>query len=254
LSRSPALILLALAAALLGAAAPAGAQSPAPAEGGLPADVAAPALGVAPGTVLGRTLRLGGRVTGGDAGAAVEIQRLDHGERWIRVAQAQAAADGSFSARWRADAVGRLTLRAVVAGAGGVQVASAPATVQVTVYRPARATWYGPGLFGRRTACGQRLTRSLVGVAHKRLPCGTPVEVFYGGRTITAPVVDRGPFAHRASYDLTAAAARQLGFEQTGTIGVSPRRGASATPATPTPAAPAQPSGSPTGGVGPQPG
>jgi molybdopterin molybdotransferase len=120
------------------------------------------------------------------------------------VTQAQAGADGSFSARWRTDAVGRVTLRAVVPGDAGVQVASAPATVQVTVYRPARATWYGPGLFGRRTACGQRLTRSLVGVAHKRLPCGTPVRGLYGGRTITAPGGRSRPFVHGASYDLTS--------------------------------------------------
>jgi hypothetical protein len=246
LSRHAALIPLALVAALA-VAAPAIAQEPAPATpGGLPADVSVPALGAAPGTLLGRTLRVGGRVTGDDAGRAVEIQRLDRGARWVAVARAQAGADGSFSARWRADAVGRLTLRAVVPGEAGVQLASAPATVQVTVYRPARATWYGPGLFGHKTACGQRLTRSLVGVAHKRLPCGTPVEVFYAGRTITAPVVDRGPFAHGASYDLTSAAARQLGFERTSTIGVSPRRGTSARASTPS-----APPASPTGGVAP---
>jgi peptidoglycan lytic transglycosylase len=247
LSRSAALIPLALAAALLAGAAPAAAQDPAPAApGGLPAEVSVPALGAAPGALLGRTLHLGGRVTGDDAGRTVAIQRLDRGARWLPVTQAQAGADGSFSARWRTDAVGRVTLRAVVPGDAGVQVASAPATVQVTVYRPARATWYGPGLFGRRTACGQRLTRSLVGVAHKRLPCGTPVEVFYGGRTITAPVVDRGPFVHGASYDLTSAAARRLGFERTSTIGVSPRRGTRARASTPAP-----PPASPTGGVGP---
>jgi rare lipoprotein A (peptidoglycan hydrolase) len=132
--------------------------------------------------------------------------------------------------------------------AGGAQAAATPVTAQVTVFRPARATWYGPGLFGRRTACGQRLTRTLLGVAHKRLRCGTPVELLFRGRSITVPVVDRGPFAHGASYDLTAAAARRLRFEQTSTIGVSPRRRGSAEPAP----APAGPPASPTGGVAPQ--
>lgn len=73
------------------------------------------------------------------------------------------------------------------------------------------ATWYGPGLFGRHTACGQILTRRLVGVASRTLPCGTLVELSYGGRTLTAPVVDRGPYGRlHASFDLTESAAQKL--------------------------------------------
>jgi hypothetical protein len=241
LSRSPALILLALAAAASAGAAPAAAQEPAT-VGGLPADVSAPALTATPGALLGRTLRIAGRV-GGEPGRPVEIQRLQEPGTWRPVARAATDAVGAFAARWRTDALGRHTLRAV---AGGAQAATVAATAQVTVFRPARATWYGPGLFGRRTACGKRLTRALLGVAHKRLRCGTPVELLYRGRSVTVPVVDRGPFAHRASYDLTAATARALGFEQTSTIGVSPRRRGSAAPAPP------QPPASPTGGVAPQ--
>ena len=78
-----------------------------------------------------------------------------------------------------------------------------------------KATWYGPGLYGRRTACGQTLTRRLVGVAHRRLPCGTPVLLHRGGRFVTARVVDRGPYAHGATFDLTAAAARRIGLRAT---------------------------------------
>jgi rare lipoprotein A len=51
------------------------------------------------------------------------------------------------------------------------------------------------------------------------LPCGTKVALLYKGRTITVPVVDRGPFAHGASYDLTAATAQALGLTQTAHIG-----------------------------------
>jgi rare lipoprotein A len=57
------------------------------------------------------------------------------------------------------------------------------------------------------------------GVAHKRLPCGTQVAVLYKGRRITVPVVDRGPFAHGAQWDLTAATAQALGFEHTDRVG-----------------------------------
>lgn len=72
-------------------------------------------------------------------------------------------------------------------------------------------TWYGPGMYGRRTACGQELTRRLIGVAHRTLPCGTPVRLVHGASAVTARVVDRGPYASGVHYDLTWAAARKLG-------------------------------------------
>jgi hypothetical protein len=82
------------------------------------------------------------------------------------------------------------------------------------------ATWYGPGFFGRRTACGQLLRRSTQGVAHKRLPCGTEVTVYYRGRIKTVPVIDRGPFVRRATWDLTQATARDLGIDRTSRVRV----------------------------------
>lgn len=73
------------------------------------------------------------------------------------------------------------------------------------------ATWFGPGLFGRHTACGQLLTKKLVGVANRTLPCGTLVAFSYHGRQVTAPVVDRGPYGPiGANWDLTLGAARLL--------------------------------------------
>jgi rare lipoprotein A (peptidoglycan hydrolase) len=82
------------------------------------------------------------------------------------------------------------------------------------------ATWYGPGFFGRRTACGQVLRRATVGIAHRRLPCGTQVTVYYRGRIATVSVIDRGPYAHRADWDLTQATARHLGIRRTSRIRV----------------------------------
>ena len=58
-------------------------------------------------------------------------------------------------------------------------------------------TWYGPGFYGRRTACGQRYSRYVVGVAHRTLPCGTLVQFQWHGRTAVAPVIDRGPYGPR---------------------------------------------------------
>src|SRR5256885_16338680 len=65
-----------------------------------------------------------------------------------------------------------------------------------------KATYYGPGLYGNRTACGQTLTPDLQGVAHRSLPCGTMVEFEWHGRTVTVPVVDRGPYGNDAELDL----------------------------------------------------
>ena len=36
-------------------------------------------------------------------------------------------------------------------------------------------SWYGPGMYGSRTACGVTLTKSVMGVASRTLPCGTKV-------------------------------------------------------------------------------
>src|SRR5215471_7928543 len=42
--------------------------------------------------------------------------------------------------------------------------------------RTAGATWYGPGLYGNKTACGETLLPNTIGVAHRSLPCGTTVK------------------------------------------------------------------------------
>jgi peptidoglycan hydrolase-like protein with peptidoglycan-binding domain len=80
------------------------------------------------------------------------------------------------------------------------------------------ASWYGPGFYGNETACGQRLTRRTVGVAHRSLPCGTKVTIAYRGGFLRTRVIDRGPFAHGAKWDLTAAAATEVGLETTSPV------------------------------------
>jgi len=111
-------------------------------------------------------------------------------------------------------------------GSGGASASPEPdqssSTARTADYQPAKATWYGPGLFGNRLACGGRLTRSTLGVAHKRLPCGTKVALRYHGRTVVVPVIDRGPYARGVSYDLTQATARKLGMTQTVRLAAAP--------------------------------
>ena len=81
-----------------------------------------------------------------------------------------------------------------------------PATGGVVV-----ASWYGPGFYGNRTACGQTYSQAIFGVAHRTLPCGTLVTLTYGGRTVTVPVIDRGPYVAGRSLDLSYATKLALG-------------------------------------------
>jgi rare lipoprotein A len=210
--------------ATLAAPAAASAQLPAgtPAPtGGTPAAADGQiALVARPDALLRRVTRFRGAVGAADAGRTVAIERLDPlVGSWTTLTTAVVGRRGEFLARWRADRLGSFRVRALLRRAGEASAASASPEVAVTVYRPATATWYGPGFYGRRTACGVKLTRSLLGVAHKKHPCGTPIAISYRGRTITVPVVDRGPFARGVSWDLTAAAADLLGLEVTARIG-----------------------------------
>ena len=73
------------------------------------------------------------------------------------------------------------------------------------------ASWYGPGFYGNRTACGQVYTPEIIGVAHRTLRCGTMLVLEYRGRTITVPVIDRGPYIVGRTLDLSNAARLALG-------------------------------------------
>ena len=73
------------------------------------------------------------------------------------------------------------------------------------------ASWYGPGFYGNRTACGQIYSSQIMGVAHKTLPCGTLLVLSYSGRTVTVPVIDRGPYVAGRTLDLSAATKGALG-------------------------------------------
>jgi rare lipoprotein A len=83
-----------------------------------------------------------------------------------------------------------------------------------TVYKP--ATWYGPGFWGKQTACGTTLTPTTLGVAHRKLPCGTQVTFSNAGRSVTATVIDRGPFHKGYTWDLTKKTAKRIGFLEVG--------------------------------------
>jgi rare lipoprotein A (peptidoglycan hydrolase) len=124
-------------------------------------------------------------------------------------------------------ALAAISLSAVPAQAttGGASaasgVAAAPVEEAEIAFGPSRlagASWYGPGLYGRQTACGETLRASTIGVAHRNLPCGTMVKFIYRGHTVVAPVIDRGPYVKGRAWDLTAATSEALEFEGAGMI------------------------------------
>ena len=155
----------------------------------------------------------------GDArrNSRVAVQRLDHGT-WRTVATATANRHGRYRAVWRTNHIGVFQMRTIPADSATVRASSVDEPERLIVYRPAVATWFGRGLYGHKTACGQTLSPTLMGVAHRTLPCGTKVSFFYNGRTIVVPVVDRGPFGKGISWDLTTAASDALGFTAMGKV------------------------------------
>jgi rare lipoprotein A len=170
-----------------------------------------------------------------DAGQTIEIEREGHATNglWESTVSATVDSGGRFRATWHTTQVGRFSIRAVKL-TGAPRAESASTTVAdgltVSVYRDAKATIYGPGFYGRRTACGPRLRRSTLGVANRTLPCGTEVSLMYRGRQLTVPVIDRGPYANGASWDVTMAAASALGMDGTEWIGSIALPGRTQTP------------------------
>lgn len=220
--------LVAVLCAALAPASPAFAQSggvpaPSPGEGAEPVDPGF-TLTARRGVFVGRALRIRGAAPQA-AGREVRLEWLDPAGAWQPATTALADAQGAFLATWEPAVPGRFTVRAVLGGdANSAQAGAARASVPrtVTVYRVARASWYGPGFYGRRTACGVRLTRRTQGVAHRRLPCGTRVAVMHGRRSVVVPVIDRGPFVRDVQWDLTYATAKRVGLEVTRRIGAAP--------------------------------
>jgi hypothetical protein len=168
---------------------------------------------------LNRQMTFTGAAGHGAAGQVVEIQRYGHATRdqWVNTASTTVGSKGKFTAHWQAGTPGGFAVRAIMSGA---HTASAWPMVKVIVYRMAIATIYG-GPWGSTTACGEKLHRSTLGVANRTLPCGTKISIYYKGRTIVVPVIDRGPYANHADWDLTTATAHALHMNGTERLGAA---------------------------------
>jgi rare lipoprotein A len=79
-------------------------------------------------------------------------------------------------------------------------------------------SYYGPGLYGRKTASGERLVRGQLTAAHRALPFGSCVEVenMQNGLRVRVRVNDRGPFVAGRILDVSETAAKRLGAREGG--------------------------------------
>ena len=86
-----------------------------------------------------------------------------------------------------------------------------------------KASWYGPGFHGRRTASGETFNTNDLTAAHRTLPFGTRVRVVNKktGRSVVVRINDRGPYAHGRVIDLSRASAQAIGISGVGTVEVS---------------------------------
>lgn len=103
------------------------------------------------------------------------------------------------------------------AAQGVVATAASAQTLEVS---EGRASWYGPGFDGRRTANGEIYDSSQLTAAHKTLPFGTFVRVTNpsSGASVVVRINDRGPFKPGRVIDVSRAAAEQIGMIRAGTM------------------------------------
>ncbi len=84
------------------------------------------------------------------------------------------------------------------------------------------ASWYGTKFHGQLTSNGEKYDLYGMSAAHKTLPLPSYVKVtnLDNGRSVTLRVNDRGPFYSDRVIDLSFAAAKKLGYAETGTARV----------------------------------
>jgi rare lipoprotein A len=160
-----------------------------------------------------RGLKVNGRVQPRGGARRVILQRQTP-QGWDRVAGTRTRPNGRYGLRWSRPGLGGHVLRTRFRGDESNLAATTALDHKAYVYREDHASYYGPGFYGNTTACGQTLRRGTVGVAHKRLPCGTRVRFHYRGTTRRIRVIDRGPFIAGRRWDLTDAARRKLNFPE----------------------------------------
>ena len=199
------------------------AQTAAPeAESGEPLSRADTQLGVSAKNLsvrAGRTAVVRGALLPQRSQRIVRLEKFSGG-RWRQVDADLTDASGRYVVRHRTHAADTAMVRVRFAG-DDTHEPSQRVAGRLNAFRPALASWYGPGLYGNKLGCGGTLTPGTVGVAHKSLPCGTRVVLRKGSRVVPARVIDRGPYVGAREFDLTEATKQRLGFGQVGRVWVA---------------------------------
>ena len=111
-----------------------------------------------------------------------------------------------------------------VSGCASDQSSSKPApSAETAKAMEGRATWYGPGLYGNKTASGDVLKEGTMTAAHSSLPLGTEVKVtrLDTNESVTVVINDRKPYKEGTVIDLAHGAADALDIDDDGTANVS---------------------------------
>jgi rare lipoprotein A len=84
------------------------------------------------------------------------------------------------------------------------------------------ASWYGDDFHGKKTSNGEIFDMHAISAAHKTLPLGIYARVtnLSNGKKLILRINDRGPYVKDRVLDLSRAAARELGYYETGTAPV----------------------------------
>jgi rare lipoprotein A len=84
------------------------------------------------------------------------------------------------------------------------------------------ASWYGKKFQGRLTANGEYFDKNKLTAANKILPLGSVVKLTVPstGRSVIVRINDRGPWIKGRDFDLSEAAATELGIHKQGIAGL----------------------------------
>ena len=130
--------------------------------------------------------------------------------------------------------IGRLVTGSIIAGLvavgaavciliSGAELSHAEEPARAALTLSGIASWYGPGLHGRKTANGERYNMYALTAAHRSLPFGTKVQVTNrkNGKSVVVRINDRGPYVGTRVIDLSRGAAQAVSMSD---VGIAPVR------------------------------
>ena len=111
--------------------------------------------------------------------------------------------------------------RAVLIGALMLSAGAAP-DANASDKQVGKASWYGPGFHGKKTASGEPFDQHRLTAAHPRLPLGSQARVtnLNNGKVVVVTINDRGPHGGGRIIDLSRAAARMLAMNGTARVSI----------------------------------